>query len=80
MLENHSHLLSVLVDIDLGIGDLNAINCDGSTGWKFEKIEGTKQSGLTGSGRSDDNHYFTTLDVEGDSVKCMNGTVSVMFL
>ena len=69
LLEYHSDLLSVTVDIYLRICDIGSLKKDFSPGWLLKKIQRTEKCGFTTAGRSDDGYYFTATDLCGDPVK-----------
>ena len=65
VLEHHSHLLSVLVDVDVLVCDINFIDINMSRGRLLEQIQGSEEGRLSGSGRSDDDHDVAPVDLKG---------------
>ena len=78
LLEYHSDLLSVTVDIYLRICDISSLKKDFSPGWLLKKIQRTEKCGFTTAGRSDDGYYFTATDLCGDPVKDLIAAVGLL--
>lgn len=43
MLEDHSHLLAVEIDVGFGVGDVHPVKQDTAAGRDFQQVEGTEQ-------------------------------------
>ena len=43
MLEHHSHLLAVEIDVGFGVGDVHPVKQDTAAGRDFQQVEGTEQ-------------------------------------
>ena len=69
LLEYHSDLLAMTVDIHLWICDVGSLKEDFSPGWLLKEIQRTEKCGFTTSGWSDDGYYFTPADLCGDPVE-----------
>lgn len=77
LLEYHSDLLSVTVDIYLRICDISSSK-GFFPGWLLKKIQRTEKCGFTTAGRSDDGYYFTATDLCGDPVKDLIAAVGLL--
>ena len=69
LLEHHSHLLTHLVDIVLGVGDINPLKGDSTAGRLLEQVQAAQEGRLTRTGRSDDNDLFALFDVLVDALE-----------
>ena len=68
VLEHHSHFLAVDVDVDLGIGDIDAVKDDTAACGVFHAVETPKKRTLARAGRTDDNDLFTFSDGGRDTL------------
>ena len=62
MLEHHAHLLAVLIQIDLFIGDIYTLKNDAAFGGNLQQIEGAEQGGFTRTGGAYDDHHLALVD------------------
>ena len=69
LLEYHSDLLTMTVDIHLGICDVGSLKEDFSPGRLLKEIQGTEECRFTTAGWSDNGYYFTSADLCGDPVE-----------
>ena len=60
LLEYHSDLLTMTVDIHLGICDVGSLKEDFSPGRLLKEIQGTDECRFTTAGWSDNGYYFTS--------------------
>ena len=63
LLEYHSDLLTMTVDIHLGICDVGSLKEDFSPGRLLKEIQGTEECRFTTAGWSDNGYYFITLRI-----------------
>ena len=78
MLENHAHLLPVLVNIQLFpicaffLRDIHALENNGAGSRFFQKIQGAQKGALPRSRFPNYHHYIPFVDVDGDPVECFD--------
>ena len=68
-LENHAQFHANLVDVVLGVHDLQAIHHDGALVDVFQAVDGTQEGAFAGPGRADDHALLAPVDVQGDVVE-----------
>ena len=66
MLEYHSYIFTDFIDINMFVCKIVSIYDHFSGGNLFELVHAAQESRFTASGRSDDNDYFTFMNVCGD--------------
>ena len=54
MLEHHSHLLPMEVDVHALVGDVGALKINTAGGGRFQQVQAPQERGLSGTGRADD--------------------------
>ena len=69
LLEYHSDLLTVTVDIHLRICNVGSLKENFSSGWFLKKVQGTEECRFATAGWSDNGHHFATADLCGNSVE-----------
>ena len=74
VLEHHAHLLAVLVDVNVRLGDIDSLEEDLARGWELEKIERAKEGGFAGAGGADDDDDLTAADLHAHAVEGVDGT------
>ena len=80
VLEHHSHSLAKLVYVCLLIRDGSAVKQYRARRRDLEKIKGTKERGFAGAGWTDDDHYLTLVDVDGDVIQRLYRAVVIVLL
>ena len=68
MLEDHAHLLAVLVDVDALIRDIHAVKPDVATGRLFEPVQAAQEGRFAGAGRADQGDDLALVDGFGNAV------------
>ena len=68
-LEHHSHLHTDPVDIFSRIREVMAVNNDGTGINGLQLVNGAQQSGLAGSGRAENHHFFARGHIKTDVVQ-----------
>ena len=61
MLENHAHLLPVLVDVHLSVHQICTVHINMSVSRLLQKIQRAQKSGLSAAGGADDDHHLALL-------------------
>ena len=69
MLEHHSHLSAVDIDIDLGVGDIHALEYNLAGGRILHAVEAAQECALSGAGRADDNNDVALVDSHVDALE-----------
>ena len=79
MLEHHAHLLPVQVDVHLFLlavlidkallGDVDVVENDLAVGRSLHQVQAAQKGGFAGTGRTDDDHYITLLNVDAHIVQ-----------
>ena len=67
--EHHAHLLAMLIDVHLFVGDVHAVEGDGAAGGNFQQIQAAQEGGLAGAGGSDDDHLIPGVDMFTDVIQ-----------
>ena len=80
MLEHHSHLLTVDIDINVLCRDILAVEQYLSLGGDFEQVKGSEQGGFTASGGSDDYYNLALFDFQVNAVKRLDLLALILFL
>ena len=65
----HSLAGSVLVFL---LGDIHTVEDDLTVCRLFQKVQASKKSGFTGTGRSDDYHNITFVDVDCHTIQSLD--------
>ena len=64
VLEHHSHLLPMPIDVDLFGRQLHALKINLPGGRLLEQIETPQQGGFAGAGRSDDRDHLAFFHIQ----------------
>ena len=68
MLEDHAHLLAMLVDVDALIRDIHAVKPDVAAGRLLEPVEAAQEGRFAGAGRADQGDDLALVDGFGNAV------------
>ena len=89
MLEDHAHLLPVLVKIeldplaglvfDLFLRDVHAVKVDLARRRHLQQVQRPQQRRLAGAGRADDDHHVAALDVDAHIVERLDLALVIVF-
>ena len=83
LLENHSDFLAVTVNVNLGISNVRSLKQDFAACGHFQKIQGTKEGGFSGTGRSDNGNNLALTDICGNSIQylvCSKCFLQILYL
>ena len=90
MLEHHTHLLAVEVNIHLFLfallvdegfsGDVDVVEDDLTVGGLFHQVEAPQEGGLAGTGRTDHDHNIAFVDIDAYIVQSFDLAVVKMLL
>ena len=69
VLENHTHLTADLINVGFVIVDHSAVKGNYTGSRLFHHVQTTQESGFAGTGGTDNNHFFTGVDVLGDVIQ-----------
>ena len=75
MLEDHAHLLAQLVDVDLFLRDIDAVEQDRSTRRRFQQVQAAQERALAGAGGADGRDDIALPDIDGDAVQRADGVL-----
>ena len=79
MLEDHAHLAAMEIEIDLFVGDVDAVEPDGAGRRHLKQVQTAQQRRFAGAGRADDGHDLAAVDAEVAVVQGLDGA-AVEFL
>ena len=69
MLEHHAHLAAVDIDIDLGVGYIDAVKYYLAAGGILHAVEAAEECALTGAGGADDDNDITLIYRDIDALE-----------
>lgn len=69
MLEHHAHLAAVDIDIDLGVGYIDAVEYYLAAGGILHAVEAAEECALTGAGGADDDNDITLIYRDIDALE-----------
>ena len=68
VLENHSYVLTNMVDIGRFFSQIITIYCDMATRYLLEKVKATEESGFTRTVRAEYREVFTPANIKGEII------------
>ena len=66
MLEDHTHILAVVIDVQRVIRDHLILEADGAGRRRFQQVEAAQEGTFSGSGRTDNEDSFSPFDLRGN--------------
>ena len=78
VLKDHTHLLTMGVDVDFRVGDVHAIKQDIAFGRNFQQVERAQQGRFSAAGRADDDQHLTFMYDAVDPIQCLYFTFVIM--
>ena len=75
MLEDHAHLLAQLVDVDLFLRDIDAVEQDRSARRRLQQVQAAQERALAGAGGADGRDDIALPDIDGDAVQRADGVL-----
>ena len=83
LLEYHSNLLTVSVNVNLRICNISSFKEDLTACRNLQKIQGSQESRFTGTGRTNDGYYFSLTDICCYSIEnliCTKSFLQILYL
>ena len=86
VLEDHAHLLTVTVDVQLLavraalLGDVDPLEDDGAGGRHLQQVQRAEEGALAGAGGADDDHDIALVDVDADAVEGLDVLAVIILL
>ena len=75
MLEDHAHLLAQLVDVDLFLRDIDAVEQNRATRRCLQQVQAAQERALAGAGGADGRDDIALPDIDGDAVQRADGVL-----
>ena len=75
MLEDHAHLPAQLVDVDLFLRDIDAVEQDRSARRRLQQVQAAQERALAGAGGADGRDDIALPDIDGDAVQRADGVL-----
>ena len=75
MLEDHAHLLAQLVDVDLFLRDIDAVEQDRSARRRLQQVQAAQERALARAGGADGRDDIALPDIDGDAVQRADGVL-----
>ena len=80
MLEHHSHLLPMEINVGAFGGDVRAFKEHPAPCGDFQQVQAPKEGGFAGAGGTDNHYYFSPVNGGGYAVQGFDSAPVKMFL
>ena len=75
MLKDHAHLPAQLIDVDLLLRDIDAVEQDRSARRRLQQVQAAQERALAGAGGADGRDDIALPDIDGDAVQRADGVL-----
>ena len=79
VLEDHTHLLTEMIQVYLAVGDDLTIHFNGAVCRFFQKVQTSEEGGFTRAGGADDDHNIAGIDIQIYTVQSTDRTIVIVF-